>query len=384
MHVLFFSASPEHRKTLGRTEGLTAIGATSSVAGYTRPSEADARLSVQFHSLGVVKHGARISRMLAFPLYIWRAIQFARAQEPCDCIWANTLDTLILALIARPFAKGRRRIVYDVADLTDTQLADGPRGALIRLLDRLACRRIDVIVLTSPWFYWRYYQKLLPSTAPALLLENKLTPPVPPAPERPSGAPWRIVWHGRLRSPTSFRIARAIAAALPNEIEIRAWGHADGDMLADLERASRDLGNFSYHGAYSDADIAPVFDGAHFLFAFDLDDGENSMLLLPNRLYHGVARGMPLLAPKETAVGRVVDGLSLGRSFDAPYVNALVAFLKSLDEASYAALCAPFTDKRRASAVYADDFRHVAEAIVGGSGGQRIPVQEQLDVVLSP
>jgi hypothetical protein len=384
MHVLFFSASPEHRKTLGRTEGLAAIGATSSVAGYTRPSESDARLATRFHSLGVVKHGARLSRLLAFPLYIWRAIRFARAQQPCDCIWANTLDTLVLALIARPFAKGARRIVYDVADLTDAQLAGGPRGALIRFLDRIACKRIDVIVLTSPWFYWRYYQKLLPPTAPAFLLENKLTPPAPPAPERARGKPWRIVWHGRLRSPTSFAIARAVAAALPEEIEIRAWGHADGDMLADLQAASRDLGNFSYHGAYSDGAIAPVFEGAHFLFAFDLDDGENSMLLLPNRLYHGVARAIPMLAPNETAVGRVIAGLHLGAAFEAPYVEAMIAWLRSLDETTYAALCAPFTDVRRASAVYSDDFRHVAEAIVGGSGGRRIPVQEQLDVVLSP
>lgn len=383
MHVLLFAASPEHRKTVSRVEGLVALGATVAVAGYYRPTEADPLAKADYTRLGTAGFGDVLARALAMPLFAWRAIRFARSHKTCDCLWANTLDMLFLALLARPFIGGPRRIVYDVADLTAAQLDRGPKGALVRFIERIACRAVDVLLLTSPWFYWRYYVRYLPASASVFLLENKLSPPAPAPAPRPAGPPWRIVWHGRLRSPTSFAVARALAEALPDLVEIRAWGVAMDEMLNDLRAADAALANFSYHGPYSDSDIGPVFEGAHFLFAFDLDDGENSRLLLPNRLYHGVARAIPLVAPEDTAVGAVVAGLGLGRTFAPPYADAIVEFFRTLTGADYDALRAPFTDARRATAIYADDFARVARAIETGARTQALPAQERLDVVLA-
>jgi hypothetical protein len=355
-----------------------------AVAGFARENFEDRQaLTYPVASLGPVRNGDLIGRALAAPLHWLRALRAGRAVEGCDTIWVNSLDMLVLGLAVRPFLKGRQRLVYDVADLTPKQLSPGALGRVLRALERAACRHVDALVLTSPWFWWDYYQRLAPD-ALALLLENKVSPPLPARAPTPPAPPWRIVWHGQLRCRTSLRLALDLARALPQQVEVHAWGAALAHLEEDFARAAHDAPNFKRHGPYSDAAIAPVFEGAHFIYAYDVDDGRNSALLLSNRLYHGVARALPVLAIAGTAVGKVVEAQHLGRAFAADSAEPLIQFFRALTPVMYDALRGAITEPLRAAALYDTDFADLIAAIEANDRARALPASERVAVVLAP
>ena len=383
MRVFFLSSAPIHRKTITRVDGIVAAGGSVSVAGFVRENFQDtAALTFPVESLGAVRNGDLAGRALAAPLHFLRAVTAGRRCADCDTIWTNSLDMLLLGIAARPFLRGRQRIVYDVADLTPKQLSPGPLGWALRALERLACASIDALVLTSPWFYWAYYKTMAPG-ARAFLLENKVSPPAPPALPSPPAPPWRIVWNGQLRCRRSLAFIVALAEALPDRVEVHAWGHVLEHLRDDFRIANDGLANFFHHGPYSDTDLTPVFAGAHFIYAYDLDDGRNSELLLSNRLYHGAARALPTLAIARTAVGMTVDALKLGRAFEASSAAPLVDFFRGLTPEKYEAMRDDISADRRAGAVYGDDVARLMADIVSGGRANAIPASETTTIVLA-
>jgi hypothetical protein len=384
MQVLVLSSSPVHRKTITRVEGLKALGANVAVAGYERENFIDRdAVTYDYVSLGFAKNRDFLGRIAASPAFLHRALKAARRIPACDIIWVNSLDMLALGLAVRARLKTKPRIVYDVADLSPRQLSNKPIGAVVRNAERLLCRQIDALILTSPWFYWAYYRDIVPARAQVMLLENKLSPPAPTPSATPPAPPWRIVWHGLLRCHQSLAIAQTLCDVLPGLIDFHAWGYADSESIDLFREAAARLPNFQYHGPYSDTNIGPVFEGAHFLFAFDLDDGANSRLLLPNRLYHGAARALPLIAAREAAIGRTVEALGLGAAFAAPYSQDMIAFFATLTMEKYQAMRDAIPQARRAAAVYGDDFSRLVDGIQSGARVPCLPRAEDFSVVLA-
>lgn len=384
MQVLVLSSSPVHRKTITRVEGLKALGAQVVVAGYERENFVDKdAVTYDYVSLGFAKNRDFIGRITASPAFLQRAVKAARQLTACDVIWVNSLDMLVLGLAVRARLKSHPKIVYDVADLSPRQLSSKPIGAVVRNAERALCRQVDALILTSPWFYWAYYRDVVPARTQVMLLENKLSPPAPTPSPTPPAPPWRIVWHGLLRCHQSMAIARRLTEALPSLIDFHAWGFADDTLIGSFQDADANLPNFHYHGPYSDTNIAPLFDGAHFLFAFDLDDGANSRLLLPNRLYHGAARKLPLVAAREAAIGATAEALKLGTAFSAPYAEDMIAFFSALTIGKYQAMRDAIPSALGAAAVYGDDFARLVADIESGSRAHCLPREEDFSVVLA-
>lgn len=355
-----------------------------TVAGFSRENFED-KQSLNYHiaSLGFVRNGDLLGRALAAPLHWWRALRAGRQLQDCDTIWVSSLDMLLLGIMLRPFLKGRQRLVYDVIDLTPSQVSPGARGRLLRAAERIACKQVDALVLSSPWFWWGYYAALAPHLF-VLLLENKVSAPAPEIAPSPPAPPWRIVWHGQLRCRTSLNIILDLARALPETVEVHAWGAVLDHLRPDFAEADATVANFIHHGPYSDADIAPVFAGAHFIFGYDVDNGRNSELLLPYRLYHGAARALPVLGIAGTVVGRVVETQKLGRAFDAADAKPLISFFETLTMQQYEALRDAITPERRKAAVYADEFRQLVVDIENNARERALPANEQIEVVLAP
>ena len=246
----------------------------------------------------------------------------------------------------------------------------------------MMCRAISGLIVTSPWYYWTYYRGRLGVEAPAYLLENKVSAPLPARYSIGGQVPWRILWHGSLRCASSFSVLVQLATALPDLVEIHCWGSADtvGERLRDTSLRPT---NIMYHGVYDDAEIDPIFEDVHFIFAFDIDDGENSKMLLPNRLYHGVARGIPVIAIGATATGRVVQEHLVGATFDVPLSETLISFFRNLTPGAYLAIRNAISDKIRSAAVDTGDVMRLLRCFTGDATIPPIPANESLSVVLA-
>ena len=381
--IVYFSSNAYHRKSLTRTTELARSGHDVHLAAFNRQSfkHPDVR-DVAFFDLGWSRDGGRLRRLLHFPRYIGRAIRFARTVGEADVVWANTIEMLVLARIARPFLRGQRRLVYDVADLTDAQVPVRPLTRVVRRGERFLCRPLAGMVVTSPWFYWHYYRNVIPKSASSYLLENKASGPIrqPTAPQ-PDG-PWKICWHGLLRCPDTLAALLALAQALPESVEVHAWGWA-AELEDDLKHASSIAPNFYRHGEYNEAEIDAIFDGVHFICAFDVSDGTNSMLLLPNRLYHAVARRIPCLAVKGSACGSVVTAQSCGLEVASPLGDELINLFRGMTAERYRDLCNAPAEELAARAVYSSDVDRLAQSILNDERVQ-LPAESDVSMVLAP
>ena len=97
-----------------------------------------------------------------------------------------------------------------------------------------------------------------------------------------------------------------------------------------------DRANIVYDGEYSAPDdLGRVYSGIHFNWCVDLDDGDNSRWLLPNRLYEGGYFGVPALAIDGYETGRVVRERQLGIAVAAPIAESLQKLLGGLSSEEY-------------------------------------------------
>jgi succinoglycan biosynthesis protein ExoL len=174
--LIFVSSHRSASRVADRVIGALAAQRNVRLFSFDReivhnPVYADANVS--HTSLGHIKDGVALSRLTSFARATWI---LARAQRQ---IKDNT-DTLVLVnslemlMISSMCGLTRLPTVYDVSDIHPLQLSKSIVGRALRWLERRMLERVQLIVVSSPWYYWEYYRAWLGVPKRALLIENKV------------------------------------------------------------------------------------------------------------------------------------------------------------------------------------------------------------------
>jgi succinoglycan biosynthesis protein ExoL len=124
-------------------------------------------------SLGNIRDGVAISRFTSFlraTWVLWRARRHIEADAD-TVVLVNSLEMLMISSLC---GLTRWPTVYDVSDIHPLQLSQSLVGRALRRMERRMLVRVQLLVVTSPWYYWEYYQNWLSMPKPALLIENKV------------------------------------------------------------------------------------------------------------------------------------------------------------------------------------------------------------------
>lgn len=246
-------------------------------------------------------------------------------------LYVRNLDLAFLALVAKFLTRSRAPLVYEVLDVHPGLTKKGPRAALLRWLERAVLKRCELLVVSSPAFLNHYYRPVQGYKADTFLLENKwpherfcLQPRKIPCDLADNHPIWTIGWFGNIRCHESLDVLTELADELPDRVRIYIRGCASLLGEEKLMNTIRDRDNMIYEGAYRAPDDFPaIYSKVHFNWCGDLGDGDNSLWLLPNRLYEGGYFGIPALAIASHETGRVVRDRQLGLSLDVPLVTSL-------------------------------------------------------------
>jgi succinoglycan biosynthesis protein ExoL len=182
------------------------------------------------------------------------------------------------------------------------------------------------------------------------VLENKLQASVLASSAQPSAAlrqakpdrqgyRWIVGYFGLIRGQRTFDLMTRLAERLSDDVLFKFRGIMttvdSGSFVAALERNK----NMVFEGDYvCPRDLPALYRSVDFAWALDLEHAKhNSRWLLPCRFYEAGLFGVPCLAVREFEVGRLVDELDVGWTFDAPLEDALVAFFRSLSAEDYTA-----------------------------------------------
>jgi len=320
-NFLMFSNSIGHRKVLDRIQAAKLAGYRIHLICYDKGHDSAIRDEVISMATTVSLIG-RPADMSIFGRFMhWIAARKAyiglNTEAKSDVVLVNSFEWLFFCKI---FAKKPRRAVYDVADIHPVQYK-GVLSILIRIFERISLSGGWVIAVTSPWFYWSYFlrYRVVGGDHKCYLIENKLSRVEHESlsdfsENAPLRVPVVIAWTGILRCNTSLRLLIDLVEASPGCYSIWCVGVVDKLDPKLLEYASK-LVDIKFKGVYQFSNLSLMIHGANYLWGCDFDDGFNSSVLLPNRLYQGVAACVPIISSSSTAVGAVVDFYKIGISF---------------------------------------------------------------------
>jgi succinoglycan biosynthesis protein ExoL len=331
--VIFVSSHRRHRKVADRITG--AIGAHCLVELYAfergevdNPVYADP--AVSHVSLGPVRDGVALSRIGSLLRAFWilrGARQHARSLG--TIVIANTMELLVLCWLS---GLTRLPTVYDVADIHVLLLSPSIPGRLARWLERHAMRRAQLLVVTSPWFYWEYFRRWQRTDRKALLIENRVARSAG-SEVAGHGLRARIAWNGLLRCQRSASVLLQCLSQVPAPFHLSLHG-----SLARLEALGPLLAhspNCTYTGPYRPESLGTLVADSSFMWAVDYADGENSRWLLPNRLYEAIDSAVPLIAVQDSATGAVVRHYDIGIVLPECTGAALTQALRECTPAGY-------------------------------------------------
>jgi succinoglycan biosynthesis protein ExoL len=299
--------------------------------------------------LGEVKDRRYAHRLLVMVGAFLRLFRSRHRYRDADFLYAYNLDLTALALFARWVSRADPVVVYEIGDIQPAMTGRGAQGSLLRSLERFVLRRIDLLTVTSPAFVDQFLRPVQGYEGPWFLLENKVVPPYesphPTVNERlelrrnraQRGVPWRVGYFGALRCRRSWELIQQIAEAAPDHIEFRLRGYASLISEEEMRSVEERLPNVRFLGEYSSpGDLYDIYADVDLAWGFELLDPEhNSKWLLPTRLYEGGQQRVPFVASSRTEMGRAVERLDVGWTFDPPYATDLVRFFRDLDETTY-------------------------------------------------
>lgn len=317
---------------------LRAGGAEVSVVGFWRGEQAPGAIAgatvlalSETHDSNLAQRATMVARYAVAPGTI-RA-----AAADADVVVARNLEMLVLAArIRRP----PQRLVYECLDIHRTMMGRGLASAALRALERSLLRRVSLLIVSSPAFLRSYFRPVQDSTAPSLLVENKLLAlspeDLPEAAPRPAGPPWTIGWFGNLRCRRSLDELAQIAQDLSGQLRVLTAGRASPAEFPQFgETVARPF--VTYSGTYTAEELPRLYGRCHFAWCIDyFEEGLNSEWLLPNRLYESIACGAIPIAREGTETARWLKDRKVGVELPREHTaSQLRQFLSSLTAERY-------------------------------------------------
>lgn len=335
MRIVFLlpvSSQPRYHK---RVQSLVKLGVDAIVCAFERAYYSGMPWPQGYRSLGSIKHGDYWRRLvpLAKAMPVVRA-EVARA----DAIYAFGLDMLLLGWLASATVRRQVKIVYEIGDIRDVFLGDGPTSCIMRWLERSLIRHARLVVVTSPGYITGYFHGVQRLEGQRfLVIENKLDASLA-LPRRGKTRAGRsglcIGYFGVIRCRRSWEILKRAAQVAQGRVRVYVRGVLLG--LGDLESEMRQAEYVEYGGPYAaPTDLPAMYERIDLVWAcypYQTSHIGNWRWARTNRFYEACYFATPMVAQAGTEDGLVVEAQELGVTLDMSDIDTAVARIVAIQD----------------------------------------------------
>lgn len=309
-----------------------------NVTGFMMRRDAPVETGWTNIDLGQTRDGAMVQRIASIFSGAKAAAAHVDALRRADVILARNLDMLACAFETKRRLGLDTPVIYECLDIHRHLSRTDAAGAALRRLEKSLLERCSGLIVSSPAFLKQHFERYYPGAYTPYLLENRLTEgdafgprPSAAAPEASTGA-LRIGWFGNLRCERSFRALLGAADQLGDAVEIILRGKPSRNEITIFEPEIEKRANVNYGGPYkAPGDLAAIYKSVDVVWSGDyMEAGQNSVWLLPNRLYEGGYFATPPIAPAGTQTAAWIDKRRTGFVIDEPVEDSLPRLLDSL------------------------------------------------------
>lgn len=287
--------------------------------------------------LGETRDGAFLHRIRQ----VFRGARIASAAREqlaeADIIYARNLDMLACAFLAKRHARLDTPVIYECLDVHRLLCRRDPVGMVLRGLEGWLLKRCRALVVSSPGFLKNHFERYYPGRHKAVLIENRLSGGLDYGTRSAAGkgaqpGRLRIGWVGNLRCRRSLDLLCRVADEMGDAVEIHLHGVPARTELPVFEPLIDARPNMYFHGRYrSPEDLGEIYAGLDVVWAGDyMEAGQNSVWLLPNRIYEGGYFCTPAIAPAGTETASWLERHACGFQIAEPVEQSLPALIRDL------------------------------------------------------
>lgn len=335
-NILFLLPVAGQPRYWKRIKGLRGAGATTRVLAFHRPyvplgSGVDEDVEI----LGVLQDGHYLRRLIRF----LRALPAVlRSSRHADVVYCFGADVAVLGWLVR-LIRPRIRVVMEAGDVRGVMVR-GRGATVLRALERLLLRGVELVVTTSTGFRDEYFVGIQSVPAERIaVIENKVDDDVVhmartlPASAH-CGAPVVIGYYGLIRCRRSWEVLRRLADSAPDRFRVVVWGRL---ALDDDVQADRVPSAMSYRGAYRyPDDLAKIYREIDVVWVAHAHGETNRRWARANRFYDACCFGRPLIGQTDTLDGMEIERLGIGQCIELREPDIALASLLAISQADLA------------------------------------------------
>ena len=322
-------------RTIKRVNAFKILGANLVVCGFKRNRysyDSSNYDGIRIIELGKTAEKKYLRRIIKLTKGISIILSNSKIFKNSNCIYCINIDMLLIGVILK--LKSNVKLYYEVGDILNEFLGYKFRNKIIRRFERLLLNNVNLLILTSPSFYYSYYNPIQNYKRNWILLENKLLPLEKPYRNGKStkSEKIKIVIHGVLRCQKSIDMLIKIAQEYSDKCELHIHGFPLWVRLNDLVIISQTHENIFWHGEFKYPEgLTNILSNADLLWLIDLsENSKNAEWLLPNRLYDGLFFRVPMLAISNTETGNYIKKMNIGWCLGKEIYNDLKALIEKI------------------------------------------------------
>ena len=271
------------------------------------------------HSLRKVSvkapQGKTVARIIPLMKFALSAIRVLKCEKP-DVIHAANLDMLMIAVFYKNFYQSTLKIVYEVGDLPKYAFVDrvsSPRHVIaktIQTIEKALVSGISKIVLTSPYFWERYYS-LFVDEDKYLFIPNAPLKRVFSEYEKQVHESFTIGFIGSVRYVTQLKMLVDVVGEVNNNASVLIAGSGPG--YQEMVKYCENKEWVEIYGPYNyEREIVKLYQQVDCVYSVYDTSLDNVQIALPNRLYEAIVCELPIIAAEHTVLGEFIKENKIG------------------------------------------------------------------------
>lgn len=259
--------------------------------------------------------GSPLKRIGTTIRVIKEVVSIAKEISP-DIIYLSKTDMLFAGFLYKKLIKTNTPLIYEVSDL-HTLMIDiqnkVPKkliSLILKKVERSMCKSIALLVVTSEYFYESFYRSIV-SEDNVVFIPNTPDPRVFENFKRKTHEKFTVGFIGAVRY--AEQLEMLIDASVEAGVNVFIAG--GGKDYIRIKEYAKNFDNVEIYGEYEyEQEIKELYERVDCIYSVYDTKLTNVQLALPNRLYEAAFTATPIIAPKNTYLGDLVEKYGIGNT----------------------------------------------------------------------
>jgi hypothetical protein len=263
--------------------------------------------------------GKPFLRIFPYILFFIRALFLILKKRP-KLIYAGNIDMLFIASIYKIIFNKNLKIVYEIGDLPKYVFVENYAGILKILaklfikLDKFLEKYVDLLVLTSSYFWDLYYKKFYDDNKYLIMLN------APPKKlfknfKKKQHDKFVLGFIGSIRYSEQLKLAIDVCERLEN-VEFFLAG--DGPEYEEILNYSKNKETTNLYGAYNYfEEVVSLYEKIDCVYSVYDTSKDNVKYAFPNKLYEAIVCELPIIVSSNTKLAEFVERNGIGYSIES-------------------------------------------------------------------